>query len=135
MKLTIRDSRFALLVLALIGGVTNTVGAAENTKFDGRYTGIMNLTGKNTSGASGKPGEIRCNTDYKQSLTVKNGQFEFPFNPSVKITGTVTDDGTISGQAPYSRGIVSISAHIAANSLTGEASGAFCTYKFELKKN
>ena len=135
MKLGMTDSRIVLLAIALAGGVTNALGATENTKFDGRYTGTMNLTGKSTSGTAGRPGEIHCNTDYKQSMTVKNGQFEFPFSPSAKMTGTVTDDGRISGQVQSGKGMVFVSARLAANSVSGEATGAFCTYKFELKKN
>lgn len=75
------------------------------------------------------------------TMTVKNNQFTYVYNPSenIVITGKVSGDGAVDGFAPTAGGGVRLSGRIQSGTFVGQAFGATssgysCTLDLHLQR-
>ena len=87
----------AIVICGVLGGCAATAGPPAGIQFDGSYAGQSTLSrgGGYLCGAATSP----------ETLTVDNGQFDYPFavNPprTVPIPVQIAADGTFSAQMQY----------------------------------
>jgi hypothetical protein len=139
-----------LVAFALCAAIGVTIGAKPDTAraqsnlpvivqtYDGNYTSYLtikeikyqsqNLQGKNWQ-------RLTCTLfDSSRQLMIKDAKVEFWFNTNIIITGTVSNDGVITGFGRSNAGGVRLNARIRGNDLVGETEGAYCIFTLRMKK-
>jgi hypothetical protein len=127
------------VVAALLAASSS--GAAAAGKFDGTYDGTM--VGQSAAGASHAMTSGACAERLTRSIVVADGNVTLVYNSesNIVLTGTISDKGLFSGEAPRKTApstgyewTLKMSGSITGDYLSGQIFGKTCTYRIQMRK-
>jgi len=121
-------NRFTTVCLLAI--ITPLIAEGQSAgSYDGDYVGVGTLA---TATATNHQGD-GCAQTEKFTVHVRNGQVSMT-DETVKVAGTVADDGSISGFGASGYGGVNLKGKISGADLAGSSASTSCTYAFTLHR-